>query len=125
LSDLFLSHDLGMVEYIADRIAVMYLSKVVEMNKESEICRDPRHPYTQALMGAIPIPMASSSGKQRKLLSGDVSSPIELPSGCSFLSRCPQIMERCRQEEHRSLPLTEGGEVTCHLYESTPKSGCI
>jgi oligopeptide/dipeptide ABC transporter ATP-binding protein len=121
LSYLFISHDLGVVEHIADRIAVMYLGKVVELNKESEICRNPRHPYTQALMAAIPIPRVSSSRKQRKLLSGDVPSPIELPAGCSFHPRCPQVMERCRLEEPRSLPLVEGGEVACHLYESTPK----
>jgi len=122
LSYLFISHDLGVVEHIADRIAVMYLGKVVELNKESEICRNPRHPYTQALMAAIPIPMVGKSKKQRKLLSGDVPSPIELPSGCSFHPRCPQVMERCRQEEPNSLPLAEGGEVACHLYESSPKS---
>jgi oligopeptide/dipeptide ABC transporter ATP-binding protein len=122
LSYLFISHDLGVVEHIADRIAVMYLGKVVELNKESEICRNPRHPYTQALMAAIPIPRVTSSRKQRKLLAGDVPSPIELPSGCSFHPRCPQVMERCRQEEPRSLPLAEGGEVACHLYELTPKS---
>ena len=122
LSYLFISHDLGVVEHIADRIAVMYLGKVVELNKESEICRNPRHPYTQALMAAIPIPRVTSSRKQRKLLAGDVPSPIELPSGCSFHPRCPQVMERCRQEEPRSLPLAEGGEVACHLYEPTPKS---
>jgi oligopeptide/dipeptide ABC transporter ATP-binding protein len=122
LSYLFISHDLGVVEHIADRIAVMYLGKVVELNKESEICRNPRHPYTQALMAAIPIPRVSSSRKLRKLLSGDVPSPIELPSGCSFHPRCPQVMERCRKEEPRSLPLAEGGEVACHLYESASKS---
>jgi oligopeptide/dipeptide ABC transporter ATP-binding protein len=116
LSYLFISHDLGVVEHIADRIAVMYLGKVVELNKESEICRTPRHPYTQALMAAIPIPMISSSRKERKLLSGDVPSPIDLPSGCSFHPRCPQVMERCRQEQPRSLPLPGGGEVACHLY---------
>ena len=102
LSYLFISHDLGVVEHIADRIAVMYLGKVVELNRESEICRNPRHPYTQALMAAIPIPRVSSTRKQRKLLAGDVPSPIELPSGCSFHPRCPQVMERCRHEEPRS-----------------------
>lgn len=121
LSYLFISHDLGVVEHIADRIAVMYLGKVVELNKESEICRNPRHPYTQALMAAIPIPRVSTPKKQRKLLSGDVPSPIELPTGCSFHPRCPQVLERCRQEEPRSLALAGGGEVACHLFESSTK----
>jgi oligopeptide/dipeptide ABC transporter ATP-binding protein len=117
LSYLFISHDLGVVEHIADRIAVMYLGKVVELNKESEICRHPRHPYTQALMAAIPIPRISSSKKERKLLTGDVPSPIELPCGCSFHPRCPRVMDRCRQEQPAAWPLPGGGEVACHLYE--------
>jgi oligopeptide/dipeptide ABC transporter ATP-binding protein len=118
LSYLFISHDLGVVEHIADRIAVMYLGKIVELNRESEICRNPRHPYSQALMAAIPIPRISSKRKQRKLLAGDVPSPIELPSGCSFNPRCPQVMDRCRHEEPRAVPLPGGGEIACHLYEA-------
>jgi len=122
LSYLFISHDLGVVEHIADRIAVMYLGKVVELNRESEICRNPRHPYTQALMAAIPIPRVSSTRKQRELLSGDVPSPIDLPSGCSFHPRCPRVMERCRHEQPRSLPLPGEGEVACHLYDPASTS---
>ncbi len=118
LSYLFISHDLGVVEHIADRIAVMYLGNVVELNTESEICRNPRHPYTQALMAAIPIPRISPGKKERRLLSGDVPSPIELPCGCSFHPRCPRVMDRCRKEPPRSLPLPGGGEVACHLYET-------
>jgi len=118
LSYLFISHDLGVVEHIADRIAVMYLGKIVELNRESEICRNPRHPYSQALMAAIPIPRISSKRKQRELLAGDVPSPIELPAGCSFHPRCPQVMDRCRREDPRPVPLPGGGEVTCHLYEA-------
>ncbi|MCU0590272.1 MAG: ATP-binding cassette domain-containing protein [Desulfobacterales bacterium] len=118
LSYLFISHDLGVVEHIADRIAVMYLGKVVELNKESEICRNPRHPYTQALMAAIPIPRVHPGKRERRLLSGDVPSPIELPPGCSFHPRCPRVMDRCRKEPPRSLPLPGGGEVMCHLYET-------
>ncbi len=117
LSYLFISHDLGVVEHIADRIAVMYLGKVVELNKESEICRNPRHPYTRALMAAIPIPRVDSGKKEKKPLTGDVPSPIHLPSGCSFHPRCPQVMERCRAEHPRPVPLPGGGEVACHLYE--------
>jgi oligopeptide transport system ATP-binding protein len=122
LSYLFISHDLGVVEHIADRIAVMYLGKVVELNRESEICRAPRHPYTQALMAAIPIPSVSSTRKQRELLAGDVPSPIDLPSGCSFHPRCPRVMERCRHEQPRSLPLPGEGEVACHLYDPASTS---
>ena len=118
LSYLFISHDLGVVEHIADRIAVMYLGKIVELNRESEICRNPRHPYSQALMAAIPIPRISSKRKQRELLAGDVPSPIELPAGCSFHPRCPQVMDRCRHEDPRPVSLPGGGEVTCHLYEA-------
>jgi len=118
LSYLFISHDLGVVEHIADRIAVMYLGKVVELNQESEICRNPRHPYTQAMMAAIPIPRVRPGKTERRLLSGDVPSPIELPPGCSFHPRCPRVMDRCRKEQPRSLPLPGGGEVACHLYET-------
>jgi oligopeptide/dipeptide ABC transporter ATP-binding protein len=118
LSYLFISHDLGVVEHIADRIAVMYLGKVVELNQESEICRNPRHPYTQALMAAIPIPRVRPGKTERRLLSGDVPSPVELPPGCSFHPRCPRVMDRCRKEQPRSLPLPGGGEVACHLYET-------
>ncbi|MCU0559414.1 MAG: dipeptide ABC transporter ATP-binding protein [Desulfobacterales bacterium] len=119
LSYLFISHDLGVVEHIADRIAVMYLGKVVELNRESEICRNPRHPYTQALMAAIPIPRVDSGKKEKTPLAGDVPSPIHLPSGCSFHPRCPQVMERCRTEPPRPVPLPGGGEVACHLFEAT------
>jgi oligopeptide transport system ATP-binding protein len=117
-SYLFISHDLGVVEHIADRIAVMYLGKVVELNRESEICRNPRHPYTAALMTAIPIPRARSRRKPEDLLGGDVPSPILLPPGCAFHPRCSRVMERCSRESPRLLPLAGGGEVACHLYEN-------
>ena len=118
LSYLFISHDLNVVEYIADRVAVMYLGKLVEVAPVDELFRNPQHPYTLALMSANPVPDPTVQ-TQRTVLTGDVPSPLNPPSGCAFHTRCPQAMERCKTTPP---PLVRSGQgvtehsVWCHLY---------
>ncbi|MDI7260526.1 MAG: dipeptide ABC transporter ATP-binding protein [Thermodesulfobacteriota bacterium] len=118
LSYLFISHDIGVVEHICDRIAIMYLGKIVELAEDTQICQNPQHPYTRALMTSIPIPRSGSRGKLRAPLTGDVPSPIQLPSGCFFHPRCPQALDRCRQESPNLVTLTDGRQIACHLFGS-------
>lgn len=118
LSYLFISHDIGVVEHICDRIAIMYLGKIVELAEDTQICQNPQHPYTRALMTSIPIPRSGSRGKVRAPLTGDVPSPIQLPSGCFFHPRCPQVLDRCRQESPNLVTLTDGRQIACHLFGS-------
>ena len=122
LSYLFISHDLNVVEYIADRVAVMYLGKLVEVAPVGELFRNPQHPYTLALMSANPVPDPTVQ-TQRTVLTGDVPSPLNPPSGCAFHTRCPQAMERCKTTPP---PLVRSGRGTaehsvwCHLYGERP-----
>ena len=114
LALLFISHDLAIVEHMTHRVAVMYLGKIVEVAPRREIFAAPKHPYTKALMSAVPLP---EPGAQRNpiILSGDVPSPINPPSGCRFHTRCPFVFDRCRTEEPQ-LRSTEGNQwVACHL----------
>jgi len=115
-SYLFISHDIGVVEHVSDRIAVMYLGQIVEMAADVEICQNPKHPYTKALMAAIPIPRVDARRRGGNLLKGDVPSPIELPSGCFFHPRCPEAMDVCRKEAPRLKQKAGGREVACHLF---------
>jgi len=116
LSYLFISHDIGVVEHVADRIAVMYLGKIVELAKDTEICQNPQHPYTKALMAAIPIPKSRSRDRVKISLTGDVPSPIDLPSGCFFHHRCPHAMSICKEKAPETVTLSDGREVSCHLF---------
>ena len=114
LAFLFISHDLSVVKHISDRVAVMYLGKIVEMAAEEEIFSNPLHPYTQSLLSAVPIPNPHIE-KERIILKGDVPSPINPPSGCRFHPRCPKAMEAC---QHKIPEMTDYGNqhfVTCHL----------
>ncbi len=120
LTYLFIAHDLNVVRHICDRIAVMYLGRIVEIGDAASIYDDPRHPYTRALLSAVPVADPSSGARrrgQRVLLEGDVPSPIAPPSGCPFHPRCPigDKPDRCRRERPELRDLTGGGRAACHL----------
>ncbi len=115
LSLMIISHDLAVVEYICDRIVVMYLGKVMETGSYAAIYSDPKHPYTQALLSAVPVP-DPRRGRNRQILVGDVPSPINPPSGCRFHTRCPKAMDICAQEVPATKDFGNGHQVTCHLY---------
>ena len=113
LAYLFIGHDLAVVEHISHRIMVMYLGKIVELGPADEVCRNPRHPYTKALIAAVP-----TLGRKKTAsvpLSGDLPSPVHPPSGCPFHPRCPVAIERCRSEIPPLRQLGSGGTVACHL----------
>src|SRR6059058_2387365 len=119
LTYLFISHDLGVVRHVADRIAVMYLGKIVELADRDEIYAAPQHPYTRALLSAVPIPDPKVEKRRRRIiLSGDLPSPIRIPSGCRFHTRCPLAQSICREIEPAFAP-KEGREhyAACHFSE--------
>ncbi len=117
LSYLFIAHDLSMVKHISDRIGVMYLGHMVEMGPGNDVYHRPLHPYTTALLSAIPIPDPDvAKTKSRIILEGEIPSPINPPAGCPFCTRCPKATERCHQEMPK--PIQVGTRtVSCHLYE--------
>jgi len=115
LSLIVISHDLAVVEYICDRIIVMYLGKIVESAAYKDLYGSPRHPYTQALLSAVPVPDPMRK-KARIVLSGDVPSPIDPPSGCRFHTRCPERMAICEKEIPETIDFGGGHTAACHLY---------
>ncbi|AQR93078.1 ABC transporter ATP-binding protein [Clostridium saccharoperbutylacetonicum] len=112
---LFIAHGLNVVKHISDRVGVMYLGKLVELAEVDKLYSTPMHPYTQALLSAIPIPNPEKK-KERIILTGDVPSPINPPAGCRFHTRCSKCMDICKQTEPLLVELESGHKVACHLY---------
>ncbi|HYM73286.1 MAG TPA: dipeptide ABC transporter ATP-binding protein [Stellaceae bacterium] len=114
LSYLFIAHDLAVVEHISHRIAVMYLGKIVEYADKKTLFTNPKHPYTEALLSAVPVPNPKLR-REKRLLQGDVPSPINPPPGCTFHTRCPYAQDRCRKEIPVLKEIAPGHGVSCHL----------
>jgi oligopeptide/dipeptide ABC transporter ATP-binding protein len=116
LSYLFVAHDLAVVEHISHRVAVMYLGRIVEIASKRALFGMPQHPYTEALLSAVPVPNPTVQRK-RIILAGDVPSPIDLPKGCRFHTRCPYVFDRCRVEEPKLSEVLPEHFAACHLRE--------
>jgi peptide/nickel transport system ATP-binding protein len=120
LTLLFISHDLRVVEHLSDRVAIMYLGRIVEVGSREEVYGDPRHPYTRALLAAVPVPDPTRRG-ERAPLEDDVPSPLSPPPGCAFHPRCPYLQDVCRRV---TPPLEAGGSgraVACHVFPADPR----
>lgn len=116
LTYLFISHDLNVVQHISDRIGIMYLGKLVELGDAEDVFEEPLHPYTQALFGAIPMPVVDDQ-HELKILEGNVPSPVDPPSGCRFHTRCPIAEKRCQEAEPALRQVRGGRQVACHFVE--------
>jgi oligopeptide/dipeptide ABC transporter ATP-binding protein len=115
LSYIVIAHDLAVVEYLSDHVAIMYLGKIVEYASDRDIYTSPLHPYTQSLLGSIPFHPEREKTKKAPL-QGEVPSPIAPPPGCHFHTRCPRRMEACDQLRPEFLEVSPGHRVACHLY---------
>jgi oligopeptide transport system ATP-binding protein len=116
LTYLFIAHDLSMVHHISTRVAVMYLGKIMELAPKEEIRREPLHPYTRALISAIPVPNPNvETASRRIILEGDIPSPAQPPEGCVFSTRCPLATDKCRQVQPQYREVRPGHYIACHL----------
>ena len=123
LTYLFISHDLSMVRHLATRVAVMYLGRLVEIAPREALYGDPQHPYTQALISAVPSPDPEVEARRKRIiLTGDVPSPANPPKGCAFSTRCPKVFDRCRVEPPALHDLGGGRRAACHLVEPTERA---
>jgi len=123
LTYLFISHDLSMVRHIADRVAVMYLGKIVELAARDALYAEPLHPYTKALLSAVPEPDPALEARvERIILKGDVPSPSHPPKGCNFCTRCPAVMDICKTNEPEFRQVEPGRYVACHLFNQNNKT---
>lgn len=118
LTYIFIAHDLSVVEYISDRIIVMYLGTIMEIATSEKMNKSPAHPYTKALLSAVPIPIVGRKSN-RIVLEGDVPSPIHKPSGCPFHNRCPKVMDICKKEVPHLREIDSDHQVACHLYQGS------
>jgi oligopeptide/dipeptide ABC transporter ATP-binding protein len=117
ISVIFITHDLGTVGFFADRVAVMYLGRIVEIGTMSEVLKEPKHPYTQALLSVIPVPNPRMR-KKRIILQGETPNPIDLPTGCRFHPRCPVAIEVCRESDPRLMNVSDTHQAACLLLEN-------
>ncbi|GED72421.1 ABC transporter ATP-binding protein [Brevibacillus reuszeri] len=117
LTYLFIAHDLSVVRHISDRVGVMYLGRIVELSTSSQLYSNPLHPYTQALLSAVPTPDPDAV-RERVILQGDVPSPAKPPSGCTFHTRCPHVTDECRNVRPAFQDVGDGHFVACHLYKA-------
>lgn len=117
LTYLFIAHDLSVVRHISDRVGVMYLGRIVELTSSAQLYSNPLHPYTKALLSAVPTPDPDAA-RERVILQGDVPSPANPPSGCTFHTRCPHVTDECRTTRPLFQDVGDGHFVACHLYKS-------
>lgn len=115
LTYIFIAHDLGVVRHISDRVGVMYLGRLVELADSDQLYESPKHPYTKALLSAVPIPDPEYK-KESQLLSGDLPNPANPPQGCAFHTRCNACMDICKQKRPEMKEVEKGHYVACHLY---------
>jgi peptide/nickel transport system ATP-binding protein/oligopeptide transport system ATP-binding protein len=116
LTILFISHDLSVIKYLSDRIAIMYLGEIVEIGKTEEIFESPKHPYTKALLSSVPA-LNSNNPREKFQLCGELPSPEKLPQGCKFHTRCPYVTEQCKQQLPSPIEFSKTHNCKCFLYE--------